>query len=574
MIQIIKRYSTLFLCSGLLICLMWTTVLTTSSDLWSEQLLYLQTIIAIGGLITAISISFSKEKPHMTATDIVVAIWLAYVIIRTYFDDSHCSNAYRPVVGYITLVSIYAIIRIFPKQQIPFEKLLKILFLAITTYEIALGFWQIYSGTSHHHLYLATGSMFNPGPYSAYLTLGLTLAISILHDSNECDWRKRHRGVLLWACAAIVVTGYFLVTITRSRSAMIALALTSAWIFRKDIKRKYAAPLIIVIFGIICTLFYMKLGSAMGRIVIWRQALDIIFNKPLFGCGIGSFAGEYGKHLSIFFSNEYNAKTFAQYADVADYAFCDILQIFAEQGIIGGVLCITFTIFSLRALYRQSPHLALSLAALLIFSLFSYPMQLLPLQTITICLAAYSQMNYRGFSVSRWSLTALPLLCSFVAIICYNISKQRYDAQVEYKSFKGVTNTAFLEDYNRLLPLCSDNKQFLFDFAHLLQVDNRHFDACAVLRRGVIVSGDPMFWILMGNSLKSMNKYSEAIKCYDHAYCILPNRLYPLYQKMILYKETGDMKRAHQSARKIIESKPKVKSSATNRMIKEAKDML
>ena len=133
---------------------------------------------------------------------------------------------------------------------------------------------------------------------------------------------------------------------------MMAIAMATAWIFRKEIKRKYVVPAIAIVTVVVIMLFYMKMGSAMGRIVIWRQALGMITDKPIFGYGIGSFGGEYGRQLASFFADSGNIGTFAQYADVADYAFCDLLQVFAEQGVIGGVLCLTFAVLSLVSLNR------------------------------------------------------------------------------------------------------------------------------------------------------------------------------------------------------------------------------
>lgn len=85
-----------------------------------------------------------------------------------------------------------------------------------------------------------------------------------------------------------------------------------------------------------------------------------------------------------------------------------------------------------------------------------------------------------------------------------------------------------------------------------------------------MVSGDPMFHVLTGNSLRAMNKYDEAVECYDRAFGMLPNRLYPLYRKMLLYKEIGDTAKARQVANKLLEVIPKVESSATREMRKMA----
>ena len=70
---------------------------------------------------------------------------------------------------------------------------------------------------------------------------------------------------------------------------MMAISMATAWIFRKEIKRKCVVPAIAIVTVVVIMLFYMKMGSAMGRIVIWRQALGMITDKPIFGYGIGTF---------------------------------------------------------------------------------------------------------------------------------------------------------------------------------------------------------------------------------------------------------------------------------------------
>lgn len=348
-----NKHLTIFANLSVLMALIFTTIMTTSSELWSEQLVYVQAIIIIGGVAAAIAMAFSTEKPRLTAADTTMVLWWTYVMMRTYLDSDN-TMAFRNIIVYTTLTATYTVIRLMPKQHAPVDKIMVMLLLAATIYESALGMWQACSGTSHHRLYLATGSMFNPGPYSAYVALGITLAIGILHDARDDEWSNPRRGALLWTCAAIVIAGCFIVIITRSRSAMMAIAMATAWIFRKEIKRKYVVPAIAIVTVVVIMLFYMKMGSAMGRIVIWRQALGMITDKPIFGYGIGSFGGEYGRQLTSFFADSGNIETFAQYADVADYAFCDLLQVFAEQGVIGGALCLTFTVLSLVSLNRQS----------------------------------------------------------------------------------------------------------------------------------------------------------------------------------------------------------------------------
>ena len=76
--------------------------------------------------------------------------------------------------------------------------------------------------------------------------------------------------------------------------------------------------------------------------------------------------------------------------------------------------------------------------------------------------------------------------------------------------------------------------------------------------------------VLMGNNLKAMRLYDEAVACYDRASGMLPNRVYPIYQKMKLYLETGRICQAKRCAHHLLARKPKVQSSATKQMYDEA----
>lgn len=137
-----------------------------------------------------------------------------------------------------------------------------------------------------------------------------------------------------------------------------------------------------------------------------------------------------------------------------------------------------------------------------------------------------------------------------------------------------MTHETFLQDYNRLLPLCEDDKYFLFDYAHLLRINKHWMDSNAMLRRGLLVSNDPMFWVLMGNNHRDLGQYREAEICYDKAFVQMPNRIYPLYQKMCLYQQLNRQADARVIAKKILDFQEKVSSQAVSDMKKNAKKCL
>ena len=122
-----------------------------------------------------------------------------------------------------------------------------------------------------------------------------------------------------------------------------------------------------------------------------------------------------------------------------------------------------------------------------------------------------------------------------------------------------MTHETFLQDYNRLLPLCEDDKYFLFDYAHLLRVNKHWMDSNAML---------------MGNNHRDLGQYREAEICYDKAFVQMPNRIYPLYQKMCLYQQLNRQADARVIAKKILDFQEKVSSQAVSDMKKNAKKCL
>ena len=172
-------------------------------------------------------------------------------------------------------------------------------------------------------------------------------------------------------------------------------------------------------------------------------------------------------------------------------------------------------------------------------------------------------------------------ICTFVSLVITAFSlfmnvevTERIEQDKDANLFSGMRNSAFLTDYNELLPYESDNPQYLFYFAKTLREEKRYEDSNAILRRGTLVSADPMFYIIMGNNYRDEQLYDMAREAYEKAYAIMPNRLYPLYQLMMMYDETGNKKAATNMAKRIKHSYVKIESKATEQMVEKADSII
>ncbi len=547
----------------LLICILLLTVLTYNFG-WSELLVWLL-VLLMGASFFVGACSCFGGKMRLGVVDGLMLAWWLYMLLRVYLQP--CVPCCREVVTYTSLYLLYIVFRFFDSIfRLKEEVLLWILFSAVV-YELGIGAWQVYAGTSHHALYPVTGSFFNPGPYSALIAMGMVMAIYLLNQ------QRNTRKIETWVSGFVLVDGCMMVALTRSRSAMVVVGTMALYQCRAELRRYWLLVLSLVALGA-TALFWLKFESAMGRIILWWQSICIWMEHPMWGAGIGTFKGEYGKQLEVFFSSQSHVRNFSQYADAADFAFCDFLQLLLEQGLVGGILCLAIVCLSLRRLYQEERVLFFAFVALLVFSLFSYPFQLLPYQMLAMVFVSRAARNTGWKSMPVWLRPLCLVSVGALAYWCHGIAKERVDAQQEYRQCAGLIHSSFVKDYYRLYPLCRDDKQFLFDFAKILQANQRYLDSNAMLRDGILVSNDPMFWVLMGNNHRKLRQYNEAVACYDTAFRRMPNRIYPLYQKMLLFQEIHNIKAMLAVAIYITTFQEKVSSPAVDEMKSMARSLL
>lgn len=134
----------------------------------------------------------------------------------------------------------------------------------------------------------------------------------------------------------------------------------------------------------------------------------------------------------------------------------------------------------------------------------------------------------------------------------------------------GIRDSAFIKDYYELLSQLEGNKRFLFNFGVILAKAGRHNDSNDMLRRGTLISNDPMFLVLQGNNYRDMGAFDEAEAMYLKAWNTMPNRIYPLYRLMLLHERKGNKHKVLEYAEKIVSFNEKIPSQAIRDIKNEA----
>lgn len=304
----------------LLLCLLPTV--QTVTPLWSEPLLYGS---AIGSVLCAFFCIYGLCRGkhllwRLDFVDLLVFCWWLYVLVRGYMpSEVPCA---RQVVTYTSLFVLYLMLRLlfisFAVRTVAIESALFL----VCGYELLLGVWQFCGGGYNSASVAIKGNFFNSGPYTAFVAIGVAMAIVWLRKEQQFGgWKK---SIMIKGNLFVLFVGMVMLALIRSRSAIVAVAVVLCWQYRGLI-RKYCVYLTFMAIGIGAYLFFLKQGSALGRTFIWRLSLGMLTDNGWLGTGLGSFAGEYGKVLQTFFSSKDHIVSYAMNADVIDYAFCDIL---------------------------------------------------------------------------------------------------------------------------------------------------------------------------------------------------------------------------------------------------------
>ena len=535
--------------------------------------------------VGAVACLVAGRSVSPTAIDAVVAVWWTAESALCY---AGC-GVFAPGAfwAFSEAVCLYFALRLlFSAGRLP-GAWVAALVMAGCLYESALGICQLVAGTSRHGLFPVTGTFLNPGPYSAYLAVGMAIALA----AGKTSGSKRLSSLLLphvslpFCCLA-----FLLLTVTWSRAAWTAVAVVLACIHWRQLARyKYVVAAVAVAGGVAA--YLLKQGSADGRVVMWLGALKAIAADPWTGAGIGGFGGAYAGGVASLFADG-GAQGLLQSANVTDNAYNELLTIGVEQGVPGMAAFAAVTVMALLRLRRSCRPLMYGLLALVVFSMFSYPLHCQPYRILFVLLCAWgaaapapSNSPVRGRTPS--GITASPhggdgrgAFCAFVfvlflaSLVVRADMERRVAASEDYRLMAGVDASYMIDDYYELLPLMGDNERFLFDFGKALAGLGRHNDSNAMLRRCAQLSADPMFLVLMGNNCRAMGLPAEAERCYRLAFSVMPNRIYPLYRLMKLYEEQGRRADCLRMARRVAAFGVKVESEATREMKREAENIV
>lgn len=399
-----------------------------------------------------------------------------------------------------------------------------------------------------------SGHFGNPAGFAVFLAALLPFAAYFI------GIKKKTSTIFGAVTSGIILTAIILSCSRAGWVAAVVVFAASLWLRLAPIWRPLPRSFkigVLCFCGLLCTigtlqLYRYKKDSADGRLLIWRNTIAMIADKPWFGHGPGGFPAQYMLYQAEYFRTHADSR-YAPLADNVRTPFNEYLGFAAEYGLVGFVLSGGFLLMALhRRLRKPSDRqrtAALSLLAVGIVALFSYPLYYPAVRGVLV--VALIILASKAVDWSAWGLRVLGLV--LLATAGWSII-ERSELRYYQKSLAAQPDPAStIIEYERLAATrIGDTPSFLYGFAATLNRQQEYARSAAILNRYFLVGADADAAILQTDNYYRMANYAEAEFWTDLAANMCPNRFIPLYYKVMILNETGRREEAIRLARKVL----------------------
>lgn len=456
------------------------------------------------------------------------------------------------------------------------------------------------------------GSFINQGPFAGFISCAIIVAIGLVvyylkEGKRYTDAKKWFVGLML-----ILSTAILLLTLiySESRAAWVAVIfglLFYGWrtfklgdhlmaMHSPLIKYLFFISMITILIGSSYFLYNYKKDSADGRVLIWKTTLEMISDEPLFGHGVNTFQSHFMNYQADYFENQPDSQ-YRYLAGDNRFAFNELLRIASEQGMLG-----LFLLIVLIAIFiRKNKNLRLSnnqkylhrisktgLLVFIVFGLFSYPGEILPIKVVTVMFAAILasssssileksnvvSKNRPLLLIKKTSLVILFLGLSFVFIQLIELSGTCKEWDSAFFETNSVKNDGCILLCEKIHPILQNNGDFLAMYGKALMNAERYSEAFEILQQAEILVPSTIIYIDKGKCYEGMGLYTDAEKSWEKASYMVPAQFRPGYLTAKMYFANGQKGKAKKMASDLLQNKKiKVHSIPVYLMLEELKEM-
>lgn len=548
---------------------------------------------------------YNKEAINLKLSDGLLLLLFAYLS----FNKFILNNGDGYSVQYLELLGLGVLYLCLRQYQAPIFLIFFVAVIIGGCIQAIYGMLQLHRfAVSNHNLFYLTGSFFNPGPYAGYLASVFPVALGIYLFKDKIidgNFGMSYKVIPYLAFIGVIII-MLVLPVSMSRAAWIAVAVSSGYLIfiRFDIRKYLLASqhstlrrsvalsfTILAVATLALGIYMLKQDSSKGRLFIWKVTSQMTVKKIWFGYGFDMFKANYMNQQGEYFEAHQDS-TFAKTAADVNSAFNEPLEFIAENGIIGTVLffLVLFTLYPRK--YVASPIFIIAKAGLIsvfVFSLFSYPSQILPIKLNAILyVSAISSfcmdrkvirleffVKHRNDLILKGAILAASLAAISLSISYLN---KLYDGYRNWDKAYTIYQQGMYKEsivyYKKAYPVFFKEGKFLMQYGKALSMRGAYGEALGILGEAKRYLNSTIVQIAIGNNYKMLHHYKEAEQAYSEAWSMVPDRLYPGYLLAKLYVESNQTQRAIVIATVLISKKPKVPSEAVAQIQQEMRKLL
>lgn len=438
-----------------------------------------------------------------------------------------------------------------------------------------LQFLGVFPSANRH--FLLTGTFDNPAVLAMLISLCFPIGCHFTVNSTA-----RHK--LIWK--GLTVSMGVCLILTGSRTGILSGICSFALICRPAIKQHLQklsrTNIVILLFTtllLLTGLYFHKQDSVNGRILIWRIAMEMIADRPMWGWGREGFDAFYMPYQADYFLH-HPASQHILLADNLTNPFNEFLLFAIRYGLIGLAALLLSLVFLLRSILKQKSDFRGMLigifTTLFLWSMFSYPFRI-PFVWLTT-VSFISIILFPNLSSHKYAkpLSTFILLCCFppiIHILHFHYNKIEW-VKVQERS-SDVETTDLFTQYALLYERLKGDGDFLYNYGAELHYAGQYKKSLDILKECTTLYNDYNVQMLMADNYQQLGFTDKAILRYKYANLMVPNRFLPLYYEMQVHIKERDSIQACKVARTIINKPVKNQKSRTvKKIISEAEKYL
>jgi O-antigen polymerase len=562
--------------------------------------------------------SVQNWNVRISTSDLLLVLLYLYILLNRYMLQPEAGFS-RRFCEFCGLGILYIILR---RMSIVKSVLIMTGILIGGFIQIIHGILQLSGYATPRAAFLLSGNFANSGSYAGYLAIAGIVSLgtylfaddiaAFIQSAEVSVWKpfNTYFALLLRSVSMInLLATTVLLPALRSRAAWIAFGIGCLYLLSRkykwhnltlkvlqSVKSRIAVGIITVI-GLMtgfASLYFYKVDSADGRLLIYKVTVGVIKDHPWLGIGFDRFRAVYMDAQANWIANNPNLSSH-DLADNTIYAFNEPLQFTLENGLTGVVLGLSAIyliskfepVEELRALAQIG---VATLLSLFFFGMFTYYSENLPLLTIgvfaTVLITNINDLHpvsnqlftYFNLRLSHPMLVITTLFTTVVLAGGIRFAWQMKDSYTYWgKAIKAYNQQNFQSSFDYFQhaynPLHQDG-DFLMQYGKLLAMKGNASAAVEILTRAKHHLNNSVIEVALGDSYKSLGKFGSAEGAYKRASYMVPNRLYPKYLLAKLYDTIGNKAKANATAEAVLRQKVKVPSTAIAEMRDEMQRLL